>query len=76
MSHTPEPERTPEELRSQFVNRWFHDVWPAASAAVGVGFILTDFIVTGAAHLNGLAGIGMAFCGVFPVVHYDRARKG
>jgi hypothetical protein len=64
------------ESRSAMVARWFHDVWPALAAAVGVAFILLDFLSTGAAHLNGLSGIGMAFCGVLPVVHYDRARKG
>lgn len=73
MSETPE--RRPE-LGSERVSRIFKDAWPAIAAAVGVAFIMIDFIVTGAAHLNGLAGIGMAFCGVFPVVHYDRARKG
>lgn len=66
----------PFELGSQRVARIFKDAWPAIAAAVGIGFILTDFFSTGSAHLNGLAGIGMAFCGVFPVVHYDRARKG
>lgn len=74
MNEPREPQRP--ELRSQMVARWFHDTWPAGSAAIGIVFILIDFIVTGSAHLNGLAGIGMAFCGVLPVVHYDRARKG
>lgn len=69
------PDQRPE-LRSQLVARWFHDTWPLASAATGIVFILVDFFSTGYAHLNGLSGIGMAFCGVLPVVHYDRARKG
>jgi hypothetical protein len=69
-------EQRPPELGSERLARIFRDTWPAASAAVGVGFILLDFLSTGSAHLNGLSGIGMAFCGVFPVVHYDRARKG
>lgn len=72
MSDTPDP----RELRSQMVSRWFKDTWPAASVVVGVAFILLDFFKTGEAHINGLAGIGMAFCGVLPVVHYDRARRG
>jgi hypothetical protein len=64
------------ELGSERLARIFKDSWPAIAAALGVGFILLDFLATGNAHLNGLSGIGMAFCGVFPVVHYDRARKG
>ena len=76
MNQPPEPQPPPGELRSQLVARWFHDTWPLASAATGIVFILVDFFSTGSAHLNGLAGIGMAFCGVLPVVHYDRARKG
>lgn len=63
------------EFRSQIVSRWFRDAWPAVSAIAGVVFILIDFFATGSAHVNGLAGIGMAFCGVFPLAHYDRARK-
>lgn len=74
MNEPPDTQRP--ELLSQLVARWFHDVWPLASAVAGVVFILLDFLTTGAAHLNGLSGIGMAFCGVLPVVHYDRARKG
>lgn len=80
MPEPPEPprqeeRRAPTELRSEMVARWFHDTWPLASAVLGVGFILLDFLTTGAAHLDGLSGIGMAFCGVLPVVHYQRARK-
>lgn len=66
----------PPETRSEMIARWFHDTWPLASAVSGIVFILLDFLTSGSAHLNGLAGIGMAFCGVLPVVHYDRARKG
>lgn len=71
MNHEPRP-----EFRSQVVARVFKDSWPAIAAAIGVAFIMIDFLVTGTAHLDGLAGIGMAFCGVLPVVHYERARKG
>lgn len=69
------PKRIPE-LRSETTARVFRDIWPACSAGIGVLFILVDFVVTGSAHIDGLSGIGMAFCGIFPVVSYDRARKG